>query len=183
MDLYNFNSLNLLNWIVAFAIFEIPIAIFYYKISKPNDTVRNWYSGKNINIWNILIQDSLYVICGIIISLRLFKYLVIHNFVPQLFYIFIFCFIFVQIVGDILFSIIIKNWPLKYSNYWILYFKNYIKKSGFNALFGDTLYIIVWSITYYLVSKYINDFDIKFFIISLFIFIVSAYSIKHSINN
>ena len=54
MDLYNFNSLNLLNWIVAFAIFEIPIAIFYYKISKPNDTVRNWYSGKNINIWNIL---------------------------------------------------------------------------------------------------------------------------------
>lgn len=26
MDLYNFNSLNLLNWITAFAIFEIPMA-------------------------------------------------------------------------------------------------------------------------------------------------------------
>ena len=57
MDLYNFNSLNLLNWIVAFAIFEIPIAIFYYKISKPTDTVRNWYSGKNINIWNMYLTQ------------------------------------------------------------------------------------------------------------------------------
>lgn len=178
MDLYTFNNSNLLNWFTAFAIFEIPMALFYYKISKSNDTVRDWYSGKNINIWNVLIQDALYVICGIIISLRLFKYLVINNIVPKLFYIFIFCFIFVQILGDILFSIIIKNWPNKYSNYWIIYFKNYIKKSGFNALFGDTLYIIIWSITFYLVSKYINHFDIKIFIISLFIFIVSAYSIK-----
>ena len=31
-------------------------------------------------------------------------------------------------MGDIIFSIIIKNWPEKYSTYWIDYFKKYIKK-------------------------------------------------------
>ena len=59
--MYNFNSNALLNWITAFAIFEIPMALFYLSISKKNDMVTDWYSGKTINIWNVVAQDALYV--------------------------------------------------------------------------------------------------------------------------
>ena len=182
MKLYNFNRENLLNWIVAFSIFEIPMALFYILISRnsKNNTVTNWYSGKNINIWNVIVQDALYVICGIIITLRLFNYLVEINIFPKIFIYFILIFLLVQLIGDTLFALIISVWPKNYSNYWVNYFKNYIKKSGYNALIGDSLYIIVWSLTYYFVSNNIKSYDIKIFIISFFIFLVSAYSIKKS---
>ena len=37
MSLYSFDSYNLLNWITAFAIFEIPMAVFYLSISGKKD--------------------------------------------------------------------------------------------------------------------------------------------------
>jgi hypothetical protein len=178
MSIYNFDSNNLLNWITAFALFEIPMSLFYLSISSKNDTITNWYSGKDINIWNVIAQDSLYVICGIIITLRIFNYLVNKKIVSKNFIYFILVFIGVQLTGDLLFAFTIKNWPNKYKTYWIEYFQNYIKKSGFNALFGDTLYIIAWSLAFYFVANYIKQFDIKIFIISLFFFMVSAYSVR-----
>jgi hypothetical protein len=180
MDLYQFNHTNLLNWFTAFAIFEIPMALFYLSISKKNDKVTNWYSGKNINIWNVIIQDALYVICGIVIALRLFNQLVSLNIIPKFFIYFILCFVFIQLVGDTIFAIIIKIWPKKYSNYWVNYFKDYINNSGYNALIGDSIYVIAWSLSFYFVANYIKQFDIKIFIISLFLFLVSAYSIQKS---
>ena len=179
-NIYEFNSTNLLNWITAFAIFEIPLAKFYLTISNKNDTVYNWYSGKNINIFHVLIQDLLYALCGIIIALRLFNYLVFNNIIASYFIFFILCLIFVQLIGDSIFALIIVNIPYKYSNYWINYFKNYIAKSGINALIGDSIYVIVWASTYYFVVNYIKSFDVKIFINSLFIFLASAYSIKKS---
>lgn len=178
MDLYNFNSLNLLNWITAFALFEIPMAFFYLSISGKNSKVKNWYSGKDINIWNVIAQDSLYVICGIILSLRLFNYLVSTKLIPQLFIYFILCFVFIQLLGDSIFATIIKLWPKEYSTYWINYFKDYINNTGFNALIGDSLYVIAWSLAFYFVANYIKQFDIKIFIICLFLFLVSAYSVQ-----
>ena len=180
MNLYELNQNNLLNWITAFCIFEIPMALFYISISRKKDKVVNWYSGKNINIWNVIIQDSLYVICGIVLTLRLFNYLVLNKIIPKLFIFFILCFIFVQLVGDSIFATIINLWPIKYSNYWIKYFKDYINKAGLYALIGDSLYVIAWSISFYFVANYIKQFDIKIFIISLFFFLVSAYSVQKS---
>ena len=180
MNLYTFNSANLLNWITAFALFEIPMAKFYLSISKKNSTVKNWYSGKDINIWNVIAQDYLYGICGIILSLRLFNYLVSLKKIPQLFIYFILCFIFIQLLGDTIFATIIKSWPKQYSTFWINYFKDYINKSGFNALIGDSLYIIAWSLSFYFVANYIKSFDTKIFIICLFLFLASAYSVQKS---
>ena len=54
--MYEFNSEALLNWITAFAIFEIPMAYFYLSISGKNDMVTNWYSGNTINIWNTVMM-------------------------------------------------------------------------------------------------------------------------------
>ena len=175
---YQFNSSNLLNWITAFALFEIPMAKFYLSITNKTDTVQDWYSGNTINIWNVIVQDSVYVICGIIITYILFNYLVNKQIIKKKFYWFLLAFIFVQLIGDLLFGFTIINWPIKYSTKWIKYFKNYINKSGFYALFGDTLYVIMWSLAFYLVSKYIKRYDIKIFIICLFLFLVSAYSVK-----
>ena len=56
--------------------------------------------------------------------------------------------------------------------------KKYIKTSGYNALIGDSLYIIAWSLAFYLVNHYIKTYKVKIFIISLFFFCVSAYSVK-----
>jgi len=178
MSIYDFNSNNLLNWITAFALFEIPMSLFYLSISSKNDTITNWYSGKDINIWNVIAQDSLYVICGIIIALRIFKYLTDKKIVSKNFLIFILVFIGVQLVGDLLFSLIITSWPKQYKTYWINYFQNYIRKSGLYALFGDTLYVIAWASAFYLVANYIKSFDARIFIVSLFFFLVSAYSVR-----
>ena len=178
MSIYDFNSNNLLNWITAFAIFEIPMSLFYLSISSKNDTITNWYSGKDINIWNVIAQDALYVICGIIIALRIFNYLLSKKIVSKNFIYFILIFIGVQLTGDLLFAFSIKNWPDNYKTYWIEYFQKYIAKSGFNALFGDTLYIIAWSLSFYLVANYIKSFDVRIFIVSLFFFLVSAYSVR-----
>ncbi len=178
MSIYSFNSNNLLNWITAFAIFEIPMSLFYLSISSKNDTITDWYSGKDINIWNVIVQDALYVICGIIIALRIFNYLVSKKIVSKNFMYFMLVFIGVQLTGDLLFAFTIKNWPNNYKTYWIEYFQKYIQKSGFNALFGDTLYIIAWSLTFYFVANYIKSFDVRIFIVSLFFFMVSAYSVR-----
>ena len=183
MKLYELNNINLLNWITAFVIFEIPLALFFIKISKnkKNTTVINWYSGENINIFNVLIQDATYAFCGIIIALNLFKYLASLNIIKYSFIIFIILLLFIQLLGDIIFSIIIINWPKKYSTYWIDYFKKYIKKASFNALIGDSIWITSWAITYYIVATHLKSFDIKIFLISLFLFLASAYSVKKSL--
>ena len=44
--MYTFDSTTLLNWITAFAIFEIPMANFYLSMSGKDDVITNWYSGK-----------------------------------------------------------------------------------------------------------------------------------------
>ena len=176
--MYKFNANTLLDWITAFAIFEIPMAYFYLSISGKNDMVTDWYSGNTINIWNVIAQDSLYVICGIILTYTVFNYLVKKNLINKHFFYFILVFLVIQIIGDILFAILIKNWPNKYSTKWVNYFKKYIKTAGFNALFGDSLYVIAWSIAFYLVSNYIKSFPAKIFIICLFFFCVSAYSVR-----
>ena len=175
--MYDFTPTSLLNWITEFCLFVIPMAKFYLSISGKNDMVTDWYSGKTINIWNVIAQDSLYVICGIILTLRLFNYLVNKKLISRNYFYFILTFIAVQLIGDITFATIIKSWPNKFSTKWINYFKTYINKSGFNALIGDSLYVIAWAMAYYFVANYVKRFDVKIFIISLFFFLVSAYSV------
>tara|TARA_B100000780_G_scaffold18101_1_gene11829 strand:+ start:4620 stop:5138 length:519 start_codon:yes stop_codon:yes gene_type:complete len=172
MWLLNFNTL--LNWITAFALFEIPLSFFYYYISKKGDVVRDWYSNKTINIWNVLAQDFFYAFCGIIIALKLFN----HFDLSKNIFIFLVIVVGVQLIGDSLFALTIYNWPKNYDTKWTKYFKNYIKNSGINALLGDAIYVITWSLTYLFVTKNILTFDNKIFIIFLFLFLTSAYSEK-----
>ena len=176
--MYNFTPSNLINWITSFCIFEIPLALFYLSISKKTDTVTDWYSGKTINIWNVVLQDLLYGLCGVIIALSLFNYLVSKKILKKNFLLFLIVLVGVQLTGDLLFANTIINWPSKYSTKWINYFKTYIKKSKFNALIGDSIWIISWALSFYFVTNYIQNYNTKIFIISLFFFLVSAYSVR-----
>tara|TARA_X000000950_G_C13654382_1_gene553108 strand:- start:135 stop:677 length:543 start_codon:yes stop_codon:yes gene_type:complete len=178
LDLYNFSPNNFLNWITAFCIFEIPLAFFYLSISKKTDTVTNWYTGNTINIWNVVAQDLLYGLCGVIIALSIFNYLCKKKIISKKYLYFVLVLIGVQLVGDLTFATIIRSWPQKYSTKWINYFKTYIKKSKFNALIGDSLWILSWALTFYFVKRYIKNFNTKIFIISFFFFLLSAYSEK-----
>ena len=154
------------------------MALFYLAISKKNDMVTEWYSGKNINIWNVIAQDFLYCLCGIIITYYLYNYLIKQSIIKKSYLFFVLTFVFIQLIGDISFASIISAWPEKHSSKWIQFFKRYINKSKYNALFGDSLYVIAWSISFYFVEKYIKSFSLKIFIISLFLFLTSAYSVK-----
>lgn len=177
-NFYNFSPSNFLNWITAFCIFEIPLALFYLYISKETDTVTDWYSGKTINIWNVIAQDMLYGLCGVILALALFNYLVSKKLINKKFLFFLIVLVAVQLTGDLLFANTMINWPAKYATKWINYFKTYISKSKFNALIGDSLWIISWALSYYFVANNIKRYDTKIFIISLFFFLVSAYSVR-----
>ena len=117
--MYNFTPSNLINWITSFCIFEIPLALFYLSISKKTDTVTDWYSGKTINIWNVVLQDLLYGLCGVIIALSLFNYLVSKKILKKNFLLFLIVLVGVQLTGDLLFANTIINWPSKYSTKWI----------------------------------------------------------------
>ena len=177
-EFYNFSQSNFLNWITAFCIFEIPLALFFLYISKETDTVTDWYSGKTINIWNVIVQDMSYALCGIIIALALFNYFVSKKLINKNFLFFLIVLVLVQLTGDLLFASTMINWPDKYSTKWINYFKTYINKSGYNALIGDSIWIISWALSYYFVANNIKRYDTKIFIISLFFFLVSAYSVR-----
>ena len=49
-NFYNFSPSNFLNWITAFCIFEIPLALFYLYISKETDKHMECYSTRYV-IW------------------------------------------------------------------------------------------------------------------------------------
>lgn len=178
MGLYDFNSLNLFHWIVAFAIFEIPLAYSYIHLLDGGKSVTDWYSGKNINIWNVIVQDSVYVILGIIIALQLLDFINRKYSISKNAYSFFALFLIVQLVGDTTFAFIIKSLSKSTvsKSKWLTFFDNYIDTAGYWALIGDSLYILVWTLSYLFVSHYIKRFDIKIAILCTFLFFVSIYS-------
>ena len=74
--------------------------------------------------------------------------------------------------GDLLFYQIVKR--IKTENHWINFFQNYGKSAKLNAVFGDSIYILVWAITAYLIKDLPND--VLLAISFLFIFIISILS-------
>ena len=167
-------SLNqMFNWIVAFCIMEIPMAFFYKSISDKKSNVHYWYSGKDINAWNVLAGDLFYVLCGILIVYGLMDYFKME----KTFWNFMLFFLAVQIIGDLTFAFIISILP-NYNNTWLRFFKRYVNKGSIMPLIGDSLYILVWTLSFVFVNKFIKDIKIKLFILFLFLFLTSIYSSK-----
>ena len=171
--MWNFSLNQMFNWIVAFCIMEIPMAIFYKSITDKKSYVHYWYSGKDINIWNVIAGDMFYVLCGILIVYNLMDYFKMK----KTYWYFMLLFLVIQILGDLIFAFIISILP-NYDNTWLRFFKGYVGKGSLAPLFGDSLYIIVWTLTFVFVNNYINDIKVKLFIVFLFLFLASIYSSK-----
>ena len=72
-------------------------------------------------------------------------------------------FLTVQIIGDLIFAFIISIIP-NVNNTWIKFFKRYVRKGSLAPLFGDSLYIIAWTLAFIFVNMYIKDIKLKLFI-------------------
>ena len=167
-DLTKFTLKNILIWIVAFCIMEFPMRYFFLNIIG-GDNVNKWYNFKDFNIYNVIAGDLFYVLIGIIISYRIYKYFFKNE---ENIFKFFAVFLVVQIIGDLTFYSIISNVPVKYDNKWTKFFKNYGKTSGLNAVIGDSIYIAVWTLVAYLIKNL--ALDILLAILFTFIFVVSA---------
>ena len=167
-DLTKFNLNNILIWVVAFCIMEFPMRYFYLNIVG-GDNVKKWYNFKDFNIYNVIAGDLFYVLVGIIISYKIYKYLFKNEDNIIKFFI---IFLVVQIVGDLTFYTIVSNLPSKYDNKWVKFFKNYGKTAGLYAVIGDSIYILVWTIIAYLIRNLALDLLLS--ILFTFLFIVSA---------
>ena len=167
-NLTKFSLNNILVWIVAFCIMEFPMRYFYLNIVG-GDNVKKWYNFKDFNIYNVIAGDLFYVLVGIIISYKIYKYLFKNEDNIIKFFI---IFLVVQIVGDLTFYTIVSNLPSKYDNKWVKFFKNYGKTAGLYAVIGDSIYILVWTIIAYLIRNFALDLLLS--ILFTFLFIVSA---------
>jgi hypothetical protein len=167
-NLTKFSLNNILIWIVAFCILEFPMRYFYLNIIG-GDNVKKWYNFKDFNIYNVIAGDLFYVLVGIIISYKIYKYLFKNEDNIIKFFI---IFLVVQIVGDLTFYTIVSNLPYKYDNKWVKFFKNYGKTAGLYAVIGDSIYILVWTIIAYLIRNLALDLLLS--ILFTFLFIVSA---------
>jgi hypothetical protein len=167
-NLTKFSLNNILVWIVAFCIMEFPMRYFYLNIVGGNN-VKKWYNFKDFNIYNVIAGDLFYVLVGIIISYKIYKYLFKNEDNIIKFFI---IFLVVQIVGDLTFYTIVSNLPSKYDNKWVKFFKNYGKTAGLYAVIGDSIYILVWTIIAYLIRNLALDLLLS--ILFTFLFVVSA---------
>ena len=167
-NLTEFSLRNILIWICAYCVIEFPMRYFFLNFIGGNN-ITKWYNFKHFNIYNVIAGDLFYVLVGIIISYRIYNYLYKNeNNIVKFFIIFLV----VQIIGDLTFYLIVSNLPMKYDTKWIRFFKNYGKTAGFNAVIGDSLYIVIWTLVAFLIKNIAVDISLA--IIFMFLFIVSA---------
>lgn len=165
-DITHFSMLNILIWIVSFFLMEFPMRSIY--LSMGGESLTKWYGFREFNIYNVIIGDLFYVLVGVIIAYRVYKYFFgeERNIVK-----FFMTFWVIQMIGDLTFYLIISGLPKSMNNKWIQFFKNYGKTSGLNAVFGDSIYILVWLLTAYLIKDL--KIDILLAILFAYIFICS----------
>lgn len=165
-DITHFSLLNILIWIVSFFLMEFPMRSLYLYMG--GESLTKWYGFREFNIYNVIIGDLFYVLVGVIIAYRIYKY-----FFGEERNIFKFFMVFwiVQMIGDLTFYLIISGLPTSMNNKWIKFFKNYGKTSGLNAVFGDSIYIFVWLLTAYFIKEL--KIDILLAILFAYIFICS----------
>ena len=169
-NLTEFSLHNIFIWICAYCLIEFPMRYFYLNIVG-GDNVEKWYNFKYFSIYNVIAGDLFYVIVGIIISYRIYNHFFKNE---DNIYKFFAIFLAVQIIGDLTFYGIVTNLPNNYQNRWVKFFINYGKTSGLNAVIGDSIYILIWTIIAYLIRNLALDLLVA--ILFTFMFIVSAIS-------
>ena len=152
VDITRFSLETIAIWIVAYFVMEIPMRQIYLNMEEKG-FLKRWYELKEFNATTVVISDAFYVLIGVIIAYRIHNYL-FKNMIglEKRFLYFFFIFLIVQIVGDLIFYYSLISLPNNYRNKWVQFFIDYSNSAKLNALFGDSIFILVWTITTYLVS-------------------------------
>jgi hypothetical protein len=161
-------------WIVAFLVMEFPMRyLFLNYIGGPY--LKRWYGFKEFNAFNVIISDLFYMLVGLIIAYRIHAYFCadLEGFVPRFASLFAIFWI-VQMVCDVLFYTIITNIPNGSKNKWVKFFIDYGTHYKLNAVFSDSVYILVWALTVCVV-RYLSN-DILLALVCFYIFLLSIYS-------
>jgi len=171
-DITHFSVQTIFIWIVGFLIMEFPMRYIYLNM-KNNEQLKIWYDFSYFNIYNVIIADLFYMLVGLIIAFRVYDAIFGKDVNIIKFFA---LFLIIQIIGDLCFYLIVSNLPEEYQNKWTRFFKNYGRVAGFNAVFGDSIYIMVWTLTTYIIQSL--PLDILSCIFFLAIFVISAIAEK-----
>lgn len=174
IDITHFSPQAIGVWIIAFFVMEFPMRYIYLNIAGGPFLTR-WYGFREFSPYNIIIGDLFYMLVGLIIAYRIHAYVCkdMIGFWPRFASLFG-IFWLVQMSGDLLFYNIIRVIPNGSKNKWIKFFIDYGNEAKLGAVFGDSLYILVWSLTVCVVR--FLPVDIQFAIFFTFIFILSIYA-------
>ena len=172
VDINVFSIRTICIWMVAFFVMEFAMRYVYLNLVG-GENLEKWYGFRDFNPYNVVIGDMFYTVIGLIIAYRIHSHFFSDVKDPVIKFILLFViFWIVQMTGDLLFYQIVKR--INTENHWINFFQNYGKTAKLNAVFGDSIYILVWAITVYLIKDLPND--VLLAISLLFIFIISIFS-------
>lgn len=148
-DLTHFSVQTIFVWIVGFLIMEFPMRYIYLNIEN-NEQLKIWYDFEHFNIYNVIIADLFYMLVGLIIAFRIYYALFGKDI--NIFKFFAVFWI-VQMVGDVCFYLVVSNLPEDKQNKWTRFFTNYGRVAGINAVLGDSIYILVWTLTTFMIKS------------------------------
>lgn len=174
IDITRFSLETIAVWIVAFFIIEFPIRQIYINMGE-NVFFQRWYGFKEFNPITVIITDFLYFIIAILISYRIHQYIFkdIIGFEKRFLYFFLILLIVQNIIGIIFYYILVLL-PHGYKNKWVKFFIDYGNNAKINALFSDSIYILVWAIVVYFIR--FLPYDILLLIFFFYILIITAIS-------
>ena len=176
IDLTRFSYEAIGVWIVAFFVMEFPMRAIY--LAWPNSPfLQRWYGFKEFSPYNVVIGDLFYMSVALIMAYRIHSYVAAHfklsSYWARFASLFAILWI-IQIIGDILFYQIITRIPNASQNKWLKFFIDYGNSAGFIAVWGDSLYILIWTLTVCFV-QYLPH-DIMLGLMFFYVFILSIYA-------
>ena len=164
-DLSNFNKITDYLFILNGAYFSdlfIMFFIFYTKDKYGSwNILRKWY--KNYQLGAVL-ADVTIVILGFMLT----RFIILLLNIKSNVFIFLGIFLVLQVIHDILFYLFFTNLP-KHTNTMIDFFKLYAKESGYKAILGDSLMIVIAYIAALVFSKLSSNLNIILLTIMLYI--------------
>jgi hypothetical protein len=164
-DISNFNNINdYLPILVAAINVDLTVIFLLYHGFIKSKILKSWYKIFNINA---VIADVLILVIGMIITRFLYKF-IFNEFTLIKFTILA---VIVQVIHDILFSVLFSSIPLGY-NYMLDFFKMYAKESGYMAIISDSIMMVFVC----LLSSRFATFSTNFNIINL---IINCYFIPY----
>ena len=161
-------DIQFIHFLTATVIIEIIMLIIFKFTNFSSRAIINWYHNLG---WTAILLDVLSIIIGFYISKFIYEYLVENNYLSKKneFFKFLAIVLFVQILHDLLFYVLIIKPTKPNINKVIDEFKSYAKHYQLQAIFADSLiYITTTPILYYYIQ---NQDDSK----NIFITILSFY--------